>query len=125
MGIARRQPYRSRRGDARLLDAILGTLRRGGFPLDEALHAIHLLGSRMLGFTQDLFDDSGESTPEETAALVEQIGDAFPHVAELALAATHDGPLGGCDDDLEFELGLDLILEGLERRRDAALQARS
>ena len=33
---------------------------------------------------------------------------------------SHEGGLGGCDDDFEFEFGLDLILEGLERRRAAA-----
>ena len=42
---------------------------------------------------------------------------ALPHVAELAVAATHDGGLGGCDDDAEFAFALDVVLEGLERRR--------
>jgi hypothetical protein len=36
------------------------------------------------------------------------------------VAATHEGSLGGCDDDVEFAFGLDLILEGLERRRTAS-----
>ena len=37
------------------------------------------------------------------------------------MAASHDGAPGGCDDDIEFEFefGLDLILDGLERRRAA------
>ena len=30
---------------------------------------------------------------------------------------SHEGALGGCDDDVEFAFGLDLILEGLDRRR--------
>jgi hypothetical protein len=42
----------------------------------------------------------------------------YPHAAEMALAVTHEGGLGGCDDDLEFEFGLDLILDGFERSRD-------
>jgi hypothetical protein len=29
------------------------------------------------------------------------------------------GALGRCDDDVEFAFGLDLILDGLERLRDA------
>ena len=29
----------------------------------------------------------------------------------------HDGALGGCDDDGEFAFALDLLLEGLDRRR--------
>ena len=43
----------------------------------------------------------------------------YPNLAELALAASHEGGLGGCDDDVEFAFGLDLILEGLERMRVA------
>ena len=30
-------------------------------------------------------------------------------------SVSHDGGLGGCDDDVEFAFGLDLILDGLER----------
>jgi hypothetical protein len=44
----------------------------------------------------------------------------YPRIAELALAARHDGILGRCDDDVEYAFGLDLILDGLERRRVAA-----
>lgn len=38
----------------------------------------------------------------------------FPSVVELAQAASHEGVLGRCDDDVEFPVGLDLILDGLE-----------
>jgi AcrR family transcriptional regulator len=104
----------------RYYDAVIGILREGGFSLELTHHALHLLGSRMLGFTQDLFDDSPDAGPEDAAKLAEELGQAFPYVAEMALAATHDGALGGCDDDLEFELALDVILDGLERMRVAA-----
>jgi hypothetical protein len=43
------------------------------------------------------------------------LGATLPCVAELALAATHDGVLGRCDDNVEFEFALDLILDGLDR----------
>jgi hypothetical protein len=33
----------------------------------------------------------------------------------MAVAATHDEGLGGCDTDLEFVFSLDIILDGLER----------
>jgi hypothetical protein len=36
----------------------------------------------------------------------------------LALAATHSGSLGACDDDVEFAVALDFILDGLERLRE-------
>jgi hypothetical protein len=33
----------------------------------------------------------------------------------MALAVTHGGALGPCDDDGEFEFALDFILDGLDR----------
>ena len=39
---------------------------------------------------------------------------------DLAAAVSHEGGLGGCDYDVEFAFGLDLILDGLERLRAAA-----
>jgi AcrR family transcriptional regulator len=99
----------------RYIDTVLGTLRRGGFTVAQAHHALHVLGSRLLGFTQDLFDDSGDVDPEAAAAVASQLGATLPYVAEMALAATHGGALGPCDDDTEFEVALDLILDGLDR----------
>jgi AcrR family transcriptional regulator len=103
----------------RYFDAAIRTLREAGFSLDQTHHALHILGSRLLGFTQDLYDDSGDLDPQAAAALAGELAERFPYVAEMALAVTHEGGLGGCDDDVEFEIGLDLILYGLERLRDA------
>ncbi len=105
----------------RYMERVLEILRGGGFSLDLAHHSIHVLGSRVLGFTQDLYDDSdkGRVNPEMAALMARQMAGAYPHLSELALAATHDGGLGGCDDDFEFAFGLDLILDGLERLRAA------
>src|SRR6185369_2870503 len=36
----------------RHIDAVLGILQSGGFPIDMAHHALHVLGSRVFGFTQ-------------------------------------------------------------------------
>jgi hypothetical protein len=96
----------------------MGILRGGGLSVGHTHHALHVMGSRLLGFTQDLYDDSGDPDPAATAALVEQLAGTYPHVVEMALAVSHDGGLGGCDDDVEFEVALDLILDGLERLRD-------
>ena len=97
------------------LERVLGIMREGGCSVDLGHHAIHLLGSRILGFSQDLFDDDPETSPppEALAAWAE----TMPHIVELATAVTHDGALGGCDDDGEFAFALDLLLDGLERRR--------
>jgi AcrR family transcriptional regulator len=103
----------------RYMERVLAILRSGGFSLDLAHHAIHVLGSRILGFNQDLYDDTdkGRVDPELAALMARQMADTYPNISELALAATHDGGLGGCDDDFEFAFGLDLILDGLQRLR--------
>jgi AcrR family transcriptional regulator len=101
-------------------DRVMGLLREGGCSLALTHHALHLLGSRLLGFTRELFDDSPDMSPDEAAAMAEQLRPTLPYVAEMAVAATHDGGLGGCDTDLEFVFSLDVILDGLELLRDAA-----
>ncbi len=102
-------------------DGMLGIMRAGGFSYDLAHHAMHALGSRALGFTRELFepDDPDAGSAEATAVLAE-LADRFPHIAAMVAEIAHDDPdstLGWCDDQAEFEFGLDLILDGLERRR--------
>lgn len=99
----------------RYLDRVMGVMRSGGLSLAVTHHALHVLGSRLMGFTQDLFDDSTSDDPAMAAAIAAQLGPTHPYVAEMALGATHDGGLGGCDDDVEFAVALDLILDGLDR----------
>ena len=78
------------------MDAVLAILRDGGFSLDLAHHAMHVLGSRVLGFNQDLFDDTaGMPRTPSGGALARQMAAAYPHIAELALAVSHEGGLGG------------------------------
>lgn len=101
------------------VDRVLGILRAGGFSVELAHHALHVLGARILGFGEGLFDDAPppDTDPVLVAAQARAWAPTLPHVAELALAAGHDGVLGPCDDDEEFAFGLDLILDGLGRRR--------
>ncbi|RFS82273.1 TetR/AcrR family transcriptional regulator [Actinomadura spongiicola] len=102
-------------------DHVVAVLRAGGFSYDLAHRALHVLGSRALGFTQELFQPDAAQNIDVEAAM-EQLADRFPHiVGMLAEAVRHDpdGSLGFCDDQFEFEFALDLILEGLERRRAA------
>ena len=103
----------------RYINAVLGIFREGGFSIAQAHHGLHILGSRALGFTQDLFDDSGDLDPETAARLADALGATHPYVVEMALAVTHSGALGPCDDDAEFEFALDLILDGLARLQDS------
>ncbi|MFE0149208.1 TetR/AcrR family transcriptional regulator C-terminal domain-containing protein [Nonomuraea sp. NPDC059007] len=100
-------------------EGVLGILRAGGFTYDLAHHALHALGSRAMGFTQELFepDDPSDDMDE---ALMEQMGMKYPHLAGMMAAIAHEAPettLSWCDDNTEFSFALDLILEGLERRR--------
>lgn len=106
------------------LDSMVGMFRRGGFSADLTHHVMHAMGSRTLGFSQELFDAarsagrSGASNPESSAALPPQFADRFPHLAAIAVAASHDDAsvVGqGCDDQFEFEFALDLLLDGVER----------
>ena len=97
------------------VNSVLGILREGGFSIAQTHHALHILGSRLLGFTQALFDDSGDLEPEAAAALASALSASHPYVVEMALAVTHGGALGRCDDDAEFKFALDFILDGLAR----------
>ena len=99
-----------------LIERNLAILFAAGFSVELAHHALHVLDSRIFGFSPALFDETGRPQPsaEEQAALVQALA-PYPSVARLAGAVSHDGPLGACDDDIEFAFGLDLILDGLER----------
>jgi hypothetical protein len=102
------------------LDSMIGMFRAGGFSIDLTHHALHALGSRVYGSTPEVFDDSQGLDPQALAALVSQVKDTYPHVAELAQAVYHDeAPVvgQGCDDQFEFEFALDLLLDGLDRLR--------
>jgi AcrR family transcriptional regulator len=103
-------------------DAIGSRFLTAGFSMDLTHHAMHALGSRALGFTQELFDsgDDEESDPAADAEMFEQMAGQFPFLAEMARQVSHDADstLGWCDDQFEFEFGLDLILDGLERKLD-------
>ena len=103
-------------------DSMIGLFRAGGFSIDLTHHAMHALGSRLFGFTQELFDDSNSNLdPEAEAIMLQTMAARYPHLGEMALAISHDedSVVGqGCDDQFEFEFALDLLLDGLERLRD-------
>jgi AcrR family transcriptional regulator len=102
-------------------DGLLGVFVAGGFTFDVAHHAMHALGSRALGFTQELFvpDDDGASA-EMTTEMIIQMASVYPNIAGMLEVISHDpteDSLGWCDDETEFTFGLDLILDGLDRLR--------
>jgi AcrR family transcriptional regulator len=105
------------------VEAALSALLDGGFSMEVAHHALHALGSRIFGFNQDLFEESGDvdPSPEAAVAMTRALA-GYPRISELAQAASHEGVLGRCDDDVEFAFGLDLILDGLERFRQVDIR---
>jgi AcrR family transcriptional regulator len=109
---------------ARYFDGLLGLFVAGGFSFDLAHHALHALGSRALGFTQELFaPDEIEVGEAEASAMLEELAADLPHLTSMLAEVAHedgrDVTLGWCDDQTEFEFGLDLLLDGLDARRRA------
>jgi AcrR family transcriptional regulator len=103
------------------MDSMLGLFLAGGFSMDLTHHVMHAMGSRLLGFTRELYDDTTPPDPKEMEALVAMAG-RYPHIAELAGMVLHDDATvvggRGCDDQFEFEFALDLLLDGIERIKD-------
>ena len=74
---------------------------------------------------QELYDDSeiDQIRPRSWSRCRRRWQAQFPHIAEILAQVSHDESTvvgTGCDDQWEFEFGLDLILDGLERKRAAA-----
>ena len=114
---------RSRPGPATLRhhDAVIGTLRAAGFPIALVAHAFSALDSYIYGFALQQRALPFE-TAEETADLAQSImarfpADEYPHLVELTVTHVLQP---GYDYGQEFEFGLDLLLEGLERALDGA-----
>ena len=97
-------------------DAVLGTLRDAGFSQAMTAHAYALIDSYVYGFAlqeASLPFEGPESVGEVAAPIMELMaGGAYPHMVEMA-TAYYLQP--GYDFADEFEFGLDLILDGLER----------
>lgn len=99
-------------------DAVIGALRAGGFGLPQTAHALSVLDSYIYGFAlqeKGLPFQTADEAAEVAQAMFAQIPvDRYPHFVELA---TQHALRPGYDYGEEFEFGLDLILDGLERLR--------
>jgi AcrR family transcriptional regulator len=97
-------------------DAVLGCLRGAGFSVELTAHAYSLLDSYIYGFAlQEASLPFG--TAEETTQVTQEIAGQFaagqyPHLTELATGHVLQP---GYHYGNEFETGLDLILDALER----------
>ena len=103
-------------------EAIIGIFRRGGFSYDLAHHAMHALGSRALGFAQELFVPATPDDEQVNSDMMDEMAEQFPYMTEMLAEISHDDPdstIGWCDDQTEFEFSVDLLLNGLESLRQA------
>jgi AcrR family transcriptional regulator len=106
----------------RIHDAVLGCLRAAGFSLEMTVHAYSVQDAYIYGFALQETDMASE-TPEDFAAEArrqmreyEALLADFPNLVEVVGGHVAKA---GYDYEAEFLFGLDLILDGLERLRDA------
>ncbi|MEX2252315.1 MAG: TetR/AcrR family transcriptional regulator C-terminal domain-containing protein [Acidimicrobiia bacterium] len=103
----------------RQMDNILGTLRKGGFSVELTHHGFHVLDVYVKGVA--LGTVSFPLQKEDMAEVAEKFLREFPaadhpYLVEHISYHIDSGVLGEGD----FEFGLDLLLDSLERLRDAA-----
>jgi AcrR family transcriptional regulator len=112
------EPMEPSRAQLEWMDGILGRLREAGFSATMTHHAYHALDSHIVGFVLWLlpFLELDEAVPSLASdVLAELPADDLPHFIEHVGEHLADRP----DEVNEFEFGLDLILDGLERKRTA------
>jgi AcrR family transcriptional regulator len=102
----------------RLVNAVLGCLREAGFSVENTAHAASVQDAYIYGFALQE-KTLPVDTPGELAEAAESkrrlfSADEYPHIAEMI---TEHVTKSGYDFADEFEFGLDLILDGLERLR--------
>ncbi|MEU7529960.1 TetR/AcrR family transcriptional regulator [Saccharothrix sp. NPDC042600] len=100
-------------------DGVLGCLRHNGFPVALAASAFSVLDAYVYGFVLtelNLPFQAGESA-EEFVAQVDLPADRYPHLTEMVAEQVLDRDYSYGD---EFARGLELILDSLEARLEAA-----
>jgi AcrR family transcriptional regulator len=99
-------------------NAVMGCLREAGFSFQTAIHAYSVQDAYIYGFALQEktlgFDTPGDAgrAVQRRAQAIGALND-YPYLAEIAAKL----PKTGYDNALEFAWGLDLILDGLDRRR--------
>lgn len=100
-------------------DAVIGCLRGAGFSIAGAAHAFSMIDSYIYGFVlQELslpFNSPAELDDVAASMMENMPRERFPHLAEMI----GDHALKpGYSYAEEFDIGLDLILDGLQRHRE-------
>jgi AcrR family transcriptional regulator len=102
------------------MEALLAQLREGGLPPETTFVAYHVLDAHIFGFS--LWEGSHSFTEEEVEELsvvFEEVitPDKFPYLREHGQQHFDEGPH---HDTNSFELGLDLIIDGLKKMQARA-----
>ncbi len=99
-------------------DHVIGSLRAAGFSIELTAHAFSVLDGYIYGFAlqeSSMPIESAEQTEEVARMMLAQMSpDTYPHLTELTVEHILKP---GYDYGEEFEFGLDLVLDGLERAR--------
>jgi AcrR family transcriptional regulator len=98
-------------------DSVLGSLRNAGFTLVMAAHAFSVIDGYVYGFALQQINiplQSRQQVAEVGEGILRQLAGDYPHLAEMI---TKHAMKPGYEYAKEFEFGLDLILDGLERLR--------
>ncbi len=108
---SRRSPGRA---TLRHLDAVIGCLRAAGFSLEQTAHAYALIDSYVYGFalSEASLPINGPETVSEVAEsmMVQYLAAEYPNLLEFTTGHVLQP---GYDFGLEFDYGLDLILDAL------------
>jgi AcrR family transcriptional regulator len=101
-------------------DAVLGCFRNAGFSLAVTGHAYAVIDAFLYGFALQeatLPATGGEEMAELAAQMADQMpADVFPYLTEFTIEHILQP---GYDFGNEFEVGLGLILDGLERTAES------
>jgi len=96
------------------MDALLGTLRRGGFDADRTYYLYHLIDGFIFGFSlwEIAYTSTAPDFQERATKLMQSIPwENYPDLAEHSHQHMTEGPHSEVSS---FEVGLDLILGGLQ-----------
>jgi AcrR family transcriptional regulator len=107
-------------GTLRHHDRVLGTLRNGGFSLAMTAHAFSALDSYVYGYAKQEkalpFDTEEQAAAMANVMLAQLPASEYPYLYELMAKHVLQPGYNYAD---EFSFGLDLVLDALERARDA------
>jgi AcrR family transcriptional regulator len=112
----------------RYLNSILGLLRQNGFSVSSAYRALLLIDSYLYGFTLQEMNwqlEDGNASRSEEETVVQLLMETYPYLFETYAHAGSQNSDFCMHLDTEFDLGLELIFDALERLRENGIKVDS